>query len=83
MQARNHYKYELKKGNKIVYFGITKDPERRFAEHDRDKRFGHMNIVGNATTKEGAMNWERRKLIQYARHHGGILPSKNKRISGF
>ena len=58
-QKRDTYKYELKQGNKVVYVGITKDPNRREQEHrDEGKRFTSMNIVGNASTRQGASAWE-------------------------
>jgi predicted GIY-YIG superfamily endonuclease len=82
MKTRNYYKYELKKGNEVLYVGITKDPDRRHNEHRNEKRFGHMLVVGNATTKEGAEKWETQRLKQYAQNHGGNLPRKNKTENG-
>ena len=44
---RNHYHYELKNGKKIFYIDITKDPERRKEEHEREgKNFNSMDIIG-------------------------------------
>jgi predicted GIY-YIG superfamily endonuclease len=40
---RDTYKYELKDGKKVVYVGITNDPERREAQHRQEKNFGTMN----------------------------------------
>ena len=45
MSKRNTYKYELTKGNKVVYIGITNNPERREAEHRQNKNFDKMKIV--------------------------------------
>lgn len=39
MSKRNTYKYELTKGNKVVYVGITNNPGRREAEHRQNKNF--------------------------------------------
>ena len=39
MANRNTYKYELTRGNRVVYVGITNDPSRREAEHRQDKDF--------------------------------------------
>ena len=53
------YKYDLKKGNKIVHTGITKDLERREYEHQRE--FGnkvHIKQVGNRTTRKDALQWK-------------------------
>lgn len=46
MAKRDTYKYELTQGNKVVYVGITNNPERREAEHRQDKDFTTMRIVG-------------------------------------
>ena len=39
MEKRDTYKYILKDGNKVMYVGITDDPQRRESEHKRDKDF--------------------------------------------
>lgn len=82
MKTRDYYKYELKEGNKVVYVGITKDPDRRHAEHSRGKDYTHMNVIGIASSKEGAENWESMRLKTYARNHGGQLPTLNKTRNG-
>lgn len=58
MSKRNTYKYELTKGNKVVYVGITNNPERREAEHRQNKNFDKMKIVGNVSTLDGASLYE-------------------------
>lgn len=58
MSRRKTYKYELKDGHSLLYVGITDDPERREQQHRQSKDFGHMNIIGNRTTREAAENWE-------------------------
>lgn len=58
---RDTYKYHFKKGNKIIYAGITNDIDRREAEH-RSKRgwkTGHIKQVGLRTTRKAALEWER------------------------
>lgn len=57
MAKRDTYKYELTKGNRVVYVGITNDPHRREAEHRQDKDIDKMRIVGNASTLDGASQW--------------------------
>ena len=48
---RNFYKYELKEGNKVVYVGITNNPDRRENEHLLEgKNFDKMDIVGRVST---------------------------------
>lgn len=58
MAARNIYKYDFKIGNKIVHRGITKDLERREAQHQVKWPKGHVVQVGNRTTEEAARIWE-------------------------
>lgn len=54
---RNIYKYELKKGNKLVYVGITNNPERRKSEHLLEgKDFDKMNLVGRVSTLKVHLN---------------------------
>lgn len=36
MVKRDTFKYELTKGNRVVYVGITNNPERREAEHHQE-----------------------------------------------
>lgn len=80
MRERGHYRYELRRGHKIVYFGITNNPQRRVSQHDNsEKNFTHMNILGPAVTKETAEQWEKQKLEQYRRNHYGDNPKYNKR----
>lgn len=62
MSKRNTYKYELTKGNKVVYVGITNNPERREAEHRQNKNFDKMKIVGNVSTLDGASQWETNRI---------------------
>ena len=62
---RNIYKYELKKGNKLVYVGITNSPERRKNEHLLEgKDFDKMNLVGRVSTLKGAFEWETDRFDQ-------------------
>ena len=70
-QTRSTYKYWFKVGNLRVHCGITNDLSRREREHQlsgevtrhNGKKYywknGHIVKVGNMTTREAAMNWER------------------------
>ena len=82
MSKRDTYKYELKDGKKVLSVGITNDPERREQEHKQNKEFGHMNIVGNRTTKEAAGSWEEKRIETYIKNHKGKTPPLNKNKSG-
>ena len=59
-EERDTYKYHLKIGNKIVHRGITDDLERRLQEHQQDFSGSHILQIGNKTTRDAALRWERR-----------------------
>ena len=58
-RIRVYTKYNYKQDNRVSHTGITKDPIRRQAEHQRADPGGHLKKVGNRVTKSGALNWER------------------------
>ncbi len=78
MSDRDTYKYELKNGKKVVYVGITNNPEQRLKQHENEKEFTHMNLVGRKTTEEAAHKWEQERLKTYRKNHGGDNPKYNK-----
>lgn len=69
--TRDTYKYVFKVGNTQVHCGFTDDLDRRENEHKNSGRYkeindaryywknGHILQVGNITTREAAMQWER------------------------
>ena len=78
-RQRNHYRYQLKDGHRIVYIGITNDPDRRLDEHEAEgKGFGHMRIVGPSVTRETAAAWEAESLKRYRWAHRGRNPKYNE-----
>lgn len=79
---RKTTKYLLKKGNSILYAGITDDFDRRFSEHEKSKDFGHMIQVGRKTTREAAGKWESEQIKRYQKNHGGDTPPLNKTKNG-
>ena len=61
-KRRDTYKYQFKKGNKILHGGITDDLERREQEHQQTYgNKGHITQVGRKTTEEAARQWEKDK----------------------
>lgn len=82
MGNRNTYKYELTRGNQVVYVGITNDPSRREMEHRQDKEFTTMRIVGRPCTLDGASQWETSRIETYMRNHNGNTPLYNKNSHG-
>jgi len=79
MAKLDQYRYELKKGRKVVYRGITTDPERREREHRNSGRsFDRLDVVGRRVTEETARKWEERSLESYGRNHKGMTPKYNR-----
>jgi len=58
---RNTYKYLVKRGNKVLDGGITKDLKRREQKRQREYPRSHLMKVGIRTTEEGARKWEKKK----------------------
>ncbi len=68
---RNTYKYHFKVGNVIVHGGITNNLIIREGQHKNSGRYtlyrnlrlywsnGYIIQVGNVTTREAALQWER------------------------
>ncbi len=56
---RDTYKYVVKRGNKVLDGGITKDLERREQERRQEYPGSHITKVGIRTTEEGARKWEK------------------------
>lgn len=61
MSKGDTYKYHVKVGKKIIYRGITDDLERRGAEHKARWPASRIVQVGRRTTRERALEWERRR----------------------
>lgn len=77
-QPRDTYTYDLKKGNKVVYKGITNDPERRGAEHRREgKDFDKLVLTSPALTRRDAKKKEAEELDAYRSNHRGRNPRYN------
>ena len=60
MPERDTFKYQLKRGRKIVHRGITYDLARREAEHQAKFPGSHIRQVGRRTSREAALKWERK-----------------------
>ena len=58
---RDPTRYHLKEGNKIIHTGITIDPERREAEHQRARPKSHLETQGPKVTNETALRWEQQQ----------------------
>jgi predicted GIY-YIG superfamily endonuclease len=74
---RNTYPYVLKDRKKVVYIGITKNPERREQEHrEEGKKFSSMNLDFPCSEKT-ALEREQEKIESYKRSHKGKKPKYN------
>lgn len=62
-QPRDTYKYRLWHNGRVVHMGITNDVERREAEHQREWPESRIVQVGNRTTREAALRWEREQGV--------------------
>lgn len=58
-KQKDTLKYHFKVGSRIVHRGVTNDLERREREHKVRWPKGHIQKVGNKTTRESAFAWER------------------------
>ncbi len=76
---KDHYMYELRDRAKVVYVGITDDPEKREKEHKRErKRFSSMKVIKPPVTQSSAEKWEEKRLDTYKSNHRGKNPRYNK-----
>lgn len=69
-KPRDTHKYRLWRGNKLVPkhpYGVTDDLNRRERELRQDFPGARIDKVGNITTRDGALRWERQ---QYKRRGG-------------
>ena len=78
-KKRDTYNYILRDGKKVVYKGITNDPDRRFDEHVKSgKRFTTMSW-GSPCSREEAIKREKEGVAIYEGGHKGKKPRYNKR----
>lgn len=59
-KPRDTYKYVVKIGKRVVHQGVTSDLKRREAEHKAHSPKSHVVKIGRKTTRERALEWERR-----------------------
>lgn len=78
-RERDTFRYVLRDGHEVVMYGVSDDPEARLEEHQRNhRRELTMTVEGPAVTRESALAWERARIEQYCRTHGGERPRYNK-----
>lgn len=59
MADRDTNKYHLIKDRKVVHRGITNDLDRREREHQAEFPGSKIKKIGNITTRDAALKWER------------------------
>lgn len=74
MAPRDTYRYTIRDGNRIVKYGVTNDPERRFGEILRNGINGDMRIEGPRVTRNSALDWERGRIDGYQQRNGKLPP---------
>lgn len=83
MSNRDTFKYRIKDGNEIVYYGITNNLERREQEHRNEgMNFTSMEKIVNVTTRDAAGSWEEANIQRYMSQHGGQRPRYNRNDNG-
>ena len=77
--GRDTVTYELRDGRKVVYRGITNDPEFREAQHRSEgKKFTKLVVTSCKMTREDAEKKEAELLETYRRNHSGKNPKYNQ-----
>lgn len=61
---RDTYKYHLKDSRRILYRGITHNLGRREQEHQAKYPGSQIKQIGRRTTREAALEWERKGGIR-------------------
>jgi len=76
---RDTVNYTLRRGRKVVYKGITKNPKKRASDHKRSgKKFTSMTTSVKVSRKT-AMKREKARLKSYKKSHRGRRPRYNKK----
>ncbi len=78
-QTRDTWVYQLKDEQRIVYYGISNNPDRRSGEHSRSRKcFTHHKVISRAVTRECAIQREATEIQRYQKQHGGLPPKYNR-----
>ena len=75
--------YDLRRGQKVVYRGTTKNPRARELIHRAEgKKFDRLVVTSGRMTEPGAKKKEAEKLKTYRKWHRGRNPQYNKTRRG-
>jgi len=75
---RTHLNYTLRKGRKVVKYGITNDPDRRLEELIKEGLdYTSMTLDGVRVSEKTARKREKKRIEAYKRNHWGKPPKYN------
>ena len=75
--------YKLVKDGKVVYYGITKNLQRRAEEHrDTGKKFDRIEQIGRKKVPSSGKAREEELINRFRSTHGGRRPRYNKDDDG-
>ena len=82
-KPRHTATYDLKRGQRIVYRGTTKNPKAREQKHRAEgKNFDKLVVTSRPMTESGAKKREAEKLKTYRKWHSGRNPQYNRTRRG-
>jgi hypothetical protein len=82
-KRRDTVTYDLKRGQRVVYRGTTKNPRVREQMHRTEgKNFDRLVVTSGKMTEPGAKKKEAEKLKTYRKWHSGRNPQYNKTRRG-
>jgi len=76
---RDTVNYLLRQGRKVVYKGITNNPERRAVEHKRSGKKFTSVTTSVKVSRETARKREKSGIKSYEKNHSGKKPRYNKK----
>lgn len=74
---RDTHVYTLRHKRKVVYFGITRDPENRLKAHQRSGKIFTSASFSAKCTRKSALKREKEAIKRYKDNHGR-MPKYNK-----
>ena len=79
MEKRDTLVYQLKDGNRVVYYAITDHPDWLSIRRDNaGKKFSRVEMNGGPMAREAAADFHKKRIRTYQRTHGGLAPRYNQ-----
>ena len=74
--------YSLFDRSKLVYVGVTSEPEMREKVHVlHGTKFTRMEVTSKKMSREAALSRESKILADYAKTHAGRYPRDNRHVA--